>query len=326
MPKLTMVKALNLALHQAMERDDDVIALGQDVGLDGGVFRVTEGLQEKFGEQRVIDTPLAEGGIVGMAVGLALHGLKPVAEIQFSGFSFQAFHQIENHAARYRTRTRGRYRCQLVVRMPYGAGVRALEHHSESEEAHFAHVPGLKVVIPSGARNARALLASAILDDGPVIFMEPKSRYHALREDVPEEVEYLPLGQARVVRDGRDLTIVAYGAMVAQALEAATTLAREDGIEVEVIDLLTISPLDTETIARSATKTGRVVVVHEAARTCGVGAEVTARIVEKAFLHLQAPVRRVTAFDVPYSGFVREKAWLPDSRRIVRAVRETLSF
>ena len=217
MPKLTMVKALNLALHQAMERDDDVLVLGQDVGVDGGVFRVTEGLLEKFGEQRVIDTPLAEGGIVGMAVGLALHGLKPVAEIQFSGFSFQAFHQIENHAARFQTRSQGRYRCPLVVRMPYGAGVRALEHHSESEEAHFAHVPGLKVVIPSGPRNARALLASAIADPGPVVFMEPKARYHALREDVPEEVEHLPLGQARVVREGRDVTVVAYGAMVTQA-------------------------------------------------------------------------------------------------------------
>jgi pyruvate dehydrogenase E1 component beta subunit len=326
MPKLTMVKALNLALHQAMERDDDVLVLGQDVGVDGGVFRVTEGLLEKFGEQRVIDTPLAEGGIVGMAVGLALHGLKPVAEIQFSGFSFQAFHQIENHAARFQTRSQGRYHCPLVVRMPYGAGVRALEHHSESEEAHFAHVPGLKVVIPSGPRNARALLASAIADPGPVIFMEPKARYHALREDVPEEVEHLPLGQARVVREGQNVTVVAYGAMVTQAVEAAATLDREDGIQVEVIDLLTISPMDTEAITRSAMKTGRVVVVHEAARTCGVGAEITARTVERAFLHLEAPVRRVTAFDVPYSGFVREKAWLPDARRIVSAVRDTLSF
>lgn len=326
MPKLTMVKALNLALHQAMERDDDVLVLGEDVALDGGVFRVTEGLLEKFGEQRVIDTPIAEGGIVGMAVGLALHGLKPVAEIQFSGFSFQAFHQIENHAARFQTRSRGRYSCALVVRMPYGAGVRALEHHSESEEAHFAHVPGLKVVIPSGPRNARALLASAIADPGPVVFMEPKSRYHALREDVPEEVEHLPLGQARVVREGRDLTVVAYGAMVTQAMEAAAILERESGVEVEVIDLLTISPMDTETIACSVRKTGRVVVVHEAARTCGVGAEVAARIVEKAFLHLQAPVRRLTAFDVPYTGFAREKAWWPDALRIVRAVRDTLSF
>jgi pyruvate dehydrogenase E1 component beta subunit len=326
MPKLTMVKALNLALHQAMERDDGVLVLGQDVGVDGGVFRVTEGLLEKFGEQRVIDTPLAEGGIVGMAVGLALHGLKPVAEIQFSGFSFQAFHQIENHAARFQTRSQGRYRCQMVVRMPYGAGVRALEHHSESEEAHFAHVPGLKVVIPSGPRSARALLASAIADPGPVVFMEPKARYHALREDVPEEIEHIPLGQARVVREGSHATVVAYGAMVVQAMEAAGTLESEDGIQVEVIDLLTISPMDGEAIARSARKTGRVVVVHEAARTCGVGAEVTARIVEKAFLHLEAPVRRVTAFDVPYSGFVRERAWLPDATRIARAVRETLSY
>jgi pyruvate dehydrogenase E1 component beta subunit len=309
-----------------MERDDDVLVLGQDVGADGGVFRVTEGLLEKFGEQRVIDTPLAEGGIVGMAVGLALHGLKPVAEIQFSGFSFQAFHQIENHAARFQTRSQGRYRCQLVVRMPYGAGVRALEHHSESEEAHFAHVPGLKVVIPSGPRTARALLASAIADPGPVIFMEPKARYHALREDLPEEDEHLPLGQARVLREGRHATVVAYGAMVVQALDAAAALERDDGVLVEVIDLMTISPMDGETIARSAAKTGRVVVVHEAARTCGVGAEVTARIVERAFLHLEAPVRRLTAFDVPYSGFAREKVWLPDAARIARAVRDILAF
>jgi pyruvate dehydrogenase E1 component beta subunit len=326
MRKLTMVKAINLALHQAMERDDDVIVLGEDVGVDGGVFRATEGLIEKFGEPRVIDTPLAEGGIVGMAIGMALHGLKPVAEIQFSGFAFQAFHQIENHAARYPMRSQGRYRCQLVVRMPYGGGVRALEHHSESEEAYFAHMPGMTVVIPSGPRNARALLASAIADPRPVIFMEPKARYHAIREDVPEEPETMALGRAHVAREGGDVTLVAYGAMLHQALEAAATLGADHGIAAEVIDLLTISPMDAETVARSARKTGRVVVAHEAPRTCGVGAELAARVMDKAFLHLQAPVRRVTGLDLPYPGFARETAWLPDAARIVGAVRETLAF
>ncbi len=326
MPKLTMVKAINLALHQEMERDDDVVVLGEDVGVDEGVFRVTEGLLKKFGEQRVIDTPLAEGAIVGMAIGMALYGLMPVAELQFSGFSFQAFHQIENHAARYRKRSQGRYHCQLVVRMPYGGGVRALEHHSESEEAYYAHMPGMKVVGPSGPRNARALLVSAIRDPDPVIFMEPKAIYHAVKEEVPEEVETLPLGRARVTRGGSDVTVVAYGAMLHRALEAAELLKEEDGVEAEVVDLLTISPMDGETVAASARKTGRVVVIHEAPRTCGVGAEVTARILEKAFLQLDAPVRRLTGFDIPYPGFAREKAWFPDVPRIVRAVRETLAF
>lgn len=326
MPKLTMVKAINLALHQEMERDDDVIVLGEDVGVDEGVFRVTEGLLKKFGEQRVLDTPLAEGAIVGMAIGMALYGLKPVAELQFSGFSFQGFHQIENHAARYRKRSQGRYHCQLVVRMPYGGGVRALEHHSESEEAYYAHMPGVKVVIPSGPRNARALLASSIRDPDPVIFMEPKALYHAVKEEVPEEAETLPLGQARVVREGSDVTLVAYGTMLHRALEAAETLKDEDGVETEIIDLLTISPMDADTIAASVKKTGRLVVVHEAQRTCGVGAELAARILEKAFLHLEAPVRRLTGFDITYPGFAREKAWLPDAVRIARAVRETLAF
>lgn len=324
--KLTMVKAINLALHQEMERDDDVIVLGEDVGLDEGVFRVTEGLLKKFGEQRVIDTPLAEAAIVGMAVGMALYGLKPVPEIQFSGFSFQAFHQVENHAARYRARTRGRYQVPLVLRMPYGGGVRALEHHSESEEAYYAHVPGLKVVIPSGPRLARALLAAAIRDPDPVIFMEPKALYHAIKEEVPEAEETWPIGQARVAREGTDLTLVAYGAMLHKCLQAAAEVKAESGAEVEVIDLLSVSPIDTETIAASVRKTGRAVVAHEAQRNCGVGAEVMARIVESAFLQLQAPVRRVTAPDIVYPGFAREKGWIPEVAEVVRAVRETLAF
>ena len=324
--KLTMVQAINLALMQEMERDDDVLVLGEDIGVDGGVFRVTDGLLAKFGEQRVIDTPLAEGAIVGMAIGMALYGLKPVAEIQFSGFSFQAFHQIENHAARYRARTRGRYHVQMVVRMPYGGGVRALEHHSESEEAYYAHTPGLKIVIPSSPRSARALLVSAIRDPDTVIFFEPKALYHAVKEEVPVAEETWPIGKARVVREGKDLTLIAYGAMLHRCTEVAERVHAEDGAEVEVVDLLSISPMDTETIAVSARKTGRVVVAHEAQRSFGVGAEVMARVVETAFLQLEAPVRRVTAFDIVYPGFARERGWLPGPDRVLRAVRETLAF
>jgi pyruvate dehydrogenase E1 component beta subunit len=324
--KMTMVQAINLALMQEMERDDDVLVLGEDIGVDGGVFRVTDGLLAKFGDQRVIDTPLAEGAIVGMAIGMAIYGLKPVPEIQFSGFSFQSFHQIENHAARYRARTRGRYHIQMVVRMPYGGGVRALEHHSESEEAYYAHTPGLKIVIPSSPRSARALLISAIRDPDTVIFFEPKSLYHAIKEEVPVGEEMWPIGKARVVREGKDLTLIAYGAMLHRCLEVAERVHAEDGAEVEVVDLLSISPMDTETIAASAKKTGRVVVAHEAQRSFGVGAEVMARVVETAFLQLQAPVRRVTAFDIVYPGFARERGWLPGPDRVLRAVRETLAF
>jgi pyruvate dehydrogenase E1 component beta subunit len=324
--KLTMVKAINLALHQEMERDDDVMVLGEDVGVDEGVFRVTEGLLKKFGEQRVIDTPLAEGAIMGMAIGMAIYGLKPISEIQFSGFAFQAFHQVENHAARYRARTRGRYHVQMVVRMPYGGGVRALEHHSESEEAYYAHTPGLKIVIPSTPRLARALLVSAIRDPDPVIFFEPKALYHAIREEVPDAEETWPIGQARVAREGRDLTLIAYGAMLHKCLEVAERVKEEDGAEIEVLDLVSVSPMDTAAIAASVRKTGRVVVAHEAQRTCGVGAEVMARIVETAFLQLQAPIRRVTAPDIVYPGFARERGWIPDVDRVLRAVRETLAF
>jgi pyruvate dehydrogenase E1 component beta subunit len=309
-----------------MERDDDVLVLGEDIGVDGGVFRVTDGLLAKFGEQRVIDTPLAEGAIVGMAIGMALYGLKPVPEIQFSGFSFQAFHQIENHAARYRARTRGRYHVQMVVRMPYGGGVRALEHHSESEEAYYAHTPGLKIVIPSSPRTARSLLVSAIRDPDTVIFFEPKALYHAVKEEVPVAEETWPIGKARIAREGKDLTLIAYGTMLHRCLEVAERVHAEDGAEVEVVDLLSISPMDTEAIAASARKTGRVVVAHEAQRSFGVGAEVIARVVETAFLQLEAPVRRVTAFDIVYPGFARERGWLPGPDRVLRAVRETLAF
>jgi pyruvate dehydrogenase E1 component beta subunit len=326
MAKLNMVKALNLALLQEMERDPDVLILGEDVGVDGGVFRVTDDLQRKLGSQRVIDSPLAEAAIIGTAVGMALYGLKPVCEIQFSGFAFQCFHQIENHAARYRMRSQGRFHCQMVIRMPYGGGVRALEHHTESEEQFYAHIPGLKMVVPSGPRTARALLTAAIRDPDPVVFFEAKALYHAIKEEVPDEPETLPIGRAQIVRDGREVTLVSYGAMLRVAREAAEVLAAEDGVEAEVIDLLTISPLDREAIVRSVTKTGRAVVIHEAPRSFGPGAEIAASIMEGAFLRLKAPVRRVTAPDVSFVGFAREKAHIPSVARVVAATRETLHY
>jgi pyruvate dehydrogenase E1 component beta subunit len=326
MAKLNMVKALNLALLEEMERDPDVLVIGEDVGVDGGVFRVTEDLHRRFGSNRVIDSPLAEAAIIGSSVGMALYGLKPVCEIQFSGFAFQSFHQIENHTARYRQRSQGRFHCQMVIRMPYGGGVRALEHHSESEEQFYAHIPGLKMVIPSGPRTARALLVSAIRDPDPVVFFEHKALYHASKEEVPDESETMPIGKAQVAREGQRLTLIAYGAMLRVALEVAETLQAEDGVAPEVIDLLTISPLDRETLAASVAKTGRAVVVHEAPKSFGPGAEIAASIMEGAFLSLEAPIRRVAAYDVPFPGFAREKASVPDVARVLAAARETLAF
>jgi pyruvate dehydrogenase E1 component beta subunit len=326
MAKLNMVKALNLALLEEMERDPDVLVIGEDVGVDGGVFRVTEDLHRRFGGTRVIDSPLAEAAIVGASVGMALYGLKPICEIQFSGFAFQGFHQIENHAARYRQRSQGRFHCQMVIRMPFGGGVRALEHHSESEEQFYAHMPGLKMVVPSGPRTARALLVAAIRDPDPVVFFEHKALYHASKEEVPDESEVMPIGRAQVVREGRALTLIAYGAMLRVALEAADTLQAEDGVAPEVLDLLTLSPLDRETLAASVARTGRAVIVHEAPRSFGPGAEIAASIMEGAFLSLEAPIRRVTAYDVPFTGFAREKATVPDVARVVIAARETLAF
>jgi pyruvate dehydrogenase E1 component beta subunit len=325
MAKLTMVQALNLALRQEMERDDGVIVMGEDVGLDGGVFRVTDGLIQRFGEQRVVDTPLAESAIAGMAVGMAVYGLRPVCEIQFSGFSYHCFHQMENHAARLRWRTQGRFSVPMVLRMPYGGGVRALEHHSESREAYWAHTPGLKMVIPSSPRTARALLISAIRDPDPVVFYESKALYRAFREEVPEEPETLPIGKARVVREGDAVTLIAYGAMLAPALAAAEQLAREKGIEAEVIDLLTISPLDDSTLAASITKTGRAAVIHEAPRSFGPGAEIVARLMENAFYYLEAPIARITGFDIIIPLFSRENDYLPNAGRIVRQVLRLLA-
>jgi len=323
--KMTMVQALNLALQQEMEKDDRVIVLGEDVGLDGGVFRVTDGLIDQFGDQRVLDTPLAESAIAGMSIGMAVYGLKPVCEIQFSGFSYQNFHQIENHAARLRWRSRGRFHVPLVLRTPYGGGVRALEHHSESREAYWAHTPGLKMVIPSGPRNARALLVSAIRDPDPVIFYEGKALYRAFREEVPDEEETLPIGQPQLVKEGKDITMISYGAMMRPTLEAVQQLQDKDGIAAEVIDLLTISPLDEKFLVQSAKKTGRVVVVHEAPRSFGPGAEVVSRLMEKAFYYLEAPIARVTGYDIVIPMFSREKAYLPGTERICRAARKVLA-
>lgn len=327
MSRLNLVQAINLTLRQEMERDPALVLLGQDIGLDGGVFRVTEGLHERFGPARVIDTPLAESAIIGAAIGMSLNGVKPVCEIQFSGFSYQGFHQLEQHAARFRTRTRGRLHCPLVVRMPYGGGIRALEHHSESREVYFAHTPGLKVVIPSSPSTARGLLVSAIQDPDPVVFFEPKALYRAFREEIDEErAEPIPIGQARVVQEGSDLTLISYGASLRHALAAVEALEAEDGASVEVLDLLSVSPLDAETLAASVAKTGRAVVVHEAPRHCGVGAEVVARLVEKAFLSLESPVRRVTGFDVQMPYFSRERFYIPGKESILKAARETLRY
>lgn len=321
-----MVQALNLALDQAMDSDDSVLVLGEDVAVNGGVFRVTKDLLEKYGPKRVRDTPLAECGIIGTAVGMAIYGLKPVAEIQFSGFTMQAFDQIEQNMARYRNRTRNRYPIQMVMRCPYGGGIRAVEHHSESREAYWAHTPGLKVVIPSGPRNARALLNAAIQDPDPVVFYEPKAVYRAFKEDVPDEPEVMEIGKAKVVREGSDVTLIAYGAMMRPTLEAADDLRDIHKVSVEVIDLLSIKPMDTETLASSVAKTGRCVIVAEAPRTCSVASEIVARLNETCFEYLLAPIKRVTGYDIHFPFFQTEQHYLPDSDTIIEAVKETLNW
>lgn len=326
MPKLNMVQAINLALSQEMAKDDSVIVLGEDVGVDGGVFRVTEGLLDAYGEQRVIDTPLAESGIVGTSIGMALAGLKPVAEMQFSGFSYLMFHQWEGHATRYRSRSHGQFNVPMVIRLPYGGGVRALEHHSESREAFYAHAPGSKVVIPSSPRTARALMIAAIRDPDPVVYMEPKHSYRAFKEEVPEEEEVLEIGKARIVQPGEDLTVVSYGAMMRSTLKAVSEVAEERGRSIEVIDLLSISPLDGDTVVESVRKTGRCVIVQEAPRSFSLSAELIARINDHALLHLEAPVKRVTNYDVVTPYFGREKPYIPTVGRIRRGLLETLDF
>ncbi len=320
MALLNMVQAINLALREEMERDDRVLVLGEDVGRDGGVFRVTDGLLDRFGEQRVMDTPLAESGIVGTAIGMALYGLRPVAEIQFLGFIYPAFDQIYAHAARYRSRSRGRYSCPLVVRAPYGAGIKAPELHEESCEAFFCHMPGVKVLVPSGPRTAKGLLLSAIRDPDPVIFLEPTRLYRMIKEEVPEGDDPLPLGRARIVREGSAVTVIAWGSMLERTVKSL------DGYDAEIIDLLTLSPFDAETILASVRKTGRVVIVHEAPRTCGFGAELAATVAEEAILHLRGPVLRVAGPDVPVPLARLVEHYLPDGAHIRAAVDDLLRY
>lgn len=322
---LTMVQAINQALAQEMERDDRIIVLGEDVGRDGGVFRATEGLFDRFGPERVMDTPLAESAIIGAAVGMAALGLRPVPEVQFMGFIYPAFNQIVSHVARMRNRTRGRFTVPLTIRTPYGAGVKALEHHSESTEALFCQIPGLTVVVPSSPYDAKGLLTASLRSDDPVIFLEPTKLYRAEKQAVPEEAYEIPLRKAAVVREGRDLTIIAWGAMIPVARQAAEA-AQAEGVSVEVIDLRTLSPMDRDTIVASVKRTGRALVVHEAPKTCGLGAEIAATIGESALLSLNGPVTRVTGPDITVPLPKSEDYYIPGPERVLRAVRRLMEY
>ncbi len=325
MPEVALVEAITLALARAMEDDHDVVVLGEDVGVNGGVFRATAGLQQRFGPDRVIDTPLAELLISGLCVGMAAQGLKPVGEIQFMGFAYPCIDQLVNHASRLRNRTQGRLTCPMVLRTPYGAGIRAPEHHSESAEAMLAHIPGLRVVTPSSAERAYGLLLAAIRDPDPVVFLEPTRIYRAVKGDVEDNGEALPLDVAFLLREGRDITLISWGAMVKETSAAAEELAGE-GIEAEVVDLATLKPYDEATVLASVTKTGRCVIVHEAARTAGFGAEIAALIGERALLSLLAPVARVTGYDTVIPLPRLEQHYMPSVGRIVAAARKACQF
>ena len=325
MAVVNMIAALNDALKIEMRRDPRVLVMGEDVGRLGGVFRVTVGLLDEFGPDRVIDTPLAEAGIIGTAIGMALYGLRPVPEIQFSDFIYPAFDQIVNELAKYRYRSGGQYPCPLVIRTPYGGGIRGGHYHSQSPEAYFVHTPGLKVVIPSNPYDAKGLLLSAIRDEDPVLFMEPKRIYRAATGEVPEGDYTVPLGRARIEQEGEDVTLIAYGAMMTECRQAVLQAKERWSMSVELIDLRTLLPLDIDTVVASVEKTGRVVIVHEAPRTCGFGAELIALINEKAFLHLEAPPARVTGFDTPFP-YTLEQEYLPDTGRILKALYETVNF
>ena len=322
MANLTLVQAINLALIQEMEKDPRVLLLGEDVGANGGVFRVTEGLHKRFGPDRVVDTPLAESGIIGTSVGLAMGGLRPIPEIQFEGFLGPAYDQIVNHAARFRTRTRSAYTVPLTIRVPVGGGIHAPELHSDSPEAIYAHSPGLKVVMPSSPYDAKGLLISAIRDPDPVIFFEPKRIYRAFREEVPEDEYTVPIGKARVVTEGDDITMVSWGASVVQCMNAI----EQSSHSIELIDLRTIQPLDSDTIAESVRKTGRLVIVQEAPRTCGLASEIATRVMEDCFLHLEAPIQRVTGFDTIMPYYKLELDYLPDTERIGKALEEIAAY
>lgn len=320
MALLNMVQAINQALAQEMARDDRVVLLGEDVGRDGGVFRVSDGLLERFGAERIIDTPLAESGIVGAAIGMAAWGLRPVAEIQFLGFAYPAFDQLATHAARLRSRSRGRFTCPLVVRTPYGGGIKAPELHEESSEAVFCHLPGLKVVVPSGPYTAKGLLLAALRDPDPVLFLEATRLYRLVKEEVPEDDYTVPLGQARVARPGDAVTVVAWGSMLERTLKAA------EPYDAEIIDLLTLSPLDLATILASVRRTGRLVIVHEAPLTGGLGAEIAATVAAEAILSLRAPILRVAAPDVVMPLPRLEDHYLPSTYRIQAALDEVLKY
>ncbi|MFB6266359.1 MAG: alpha-ketoacid dehydrogenase subunit beta [Halodesulfurarchaeum sp.] len=321
---LTLVQAVRDGLHEAMDADDSVIVLGEDVGENGGVFRATEGLYDEFGEDRVIDTPLSESGIMGTSIGMAAYGLKPVPEIQFSGFMYPAFDQLVSHASRLRNRSRGRYTLPLVLRAPMGGGIRAPELHSESKEAFYSHEPGLKVVIPSTPHDTKGLLIASINDPDPVVFLEPKKIYRSFREEVPDGTYEVPLGEAAVRREGEDLSVFTWGAMTRPTLEVADELEGE--IDLEVVDLRTVSPIDWDTIEASFKKTGRAAVVHEAPKTGGLGAEITATIQERALLYQEAPVERITGPDVQYPLYALEDYYLPEPARIEYGIREAFEF
>ena len=320
MAQLNMVQAINQALGDEMARDDRVLLLGEDVGRDGGVFRVTEGLLERFGSERVLDTPLSESAIMGAAIGMAAYGLRPVPEIQFLGFTYSAFEQLFAHAARLRSRSRGRYSCPLVVRTPYGGGIKAPELHEESTEAIYCHIPGLKVVVPSGPYSAKGLLLAALRDPDPVLFLEPTRLYRLLREEVPEGDYVLELGRARVARPGAAVTVIAWGSMLERVLKSV------EKYDAEVLDLLTLNPFDVATVLASVKKTGRAVIVQEAAKTCGFGAEIAATLAEEAMLYLRAPILRVTAPDVPVPLAKLIDQYLPTPEQIRAALDEVLQY
>jgi 2-oxoisovalerate dehydrogenase E1 component beta subunit len=324
MPVWNIIQAVNDALRIEMRRDARVVVLGEDVGKFGGVFRATTGLYDEFGPDRVFDTPLAEAGIIGSAIGMALYGLRPVPEIQFADFIYPAYDQIVNELAKFRYRSGGQYPVPVVIRTPYGGGIRGGHYHSQSPEAYFVHTPGLKVVIPSNPYDAKGLLLSAMRGEDPVIFMEPKRVYRAAKGEVPEGDYTVPLGQAKVVREGAQLTVLCYGAMVHTCVEAAQ-LAEKDGFDPEIIDLRTLLPLDTETVLASVRKTGRVVIAHEAPKTCGYGAELAALIAEKALLSLEAPIARVAGFDTPFP-YTLENEYMPSPDRVALAIKQTAQF
>lgn len=323
MTVLNLAQAVNQALDSALAADPAVVVLGEDVGRTGGVFRVTDGLQQRYGETRVVDTPVSESGIVGAAFGLAIGGMRPVAELQFMGFSYPAYDQVVSHVSRIRNRSRHRFTAPMVIRIPYGGGIGAAEHHSESTEAVYAHVPGLKVVVPSTPSDAKGLLLAAIADPDPVVFLEPIRLYRAVKEEVPDGPYEVPIGTARRAREGRDATVIAWGAMMRETMEAAGQLA-EEGVDAEVIDLRSLVPLDVDTVVASARKTGRVVVVHEAPRMAGLAGELIALIQEQALYSLQAPVLRVTGWDTVFPLKRSEHLYLPSVERIAAAVRRVM--